>query len=208
MESINNFQEKRSLYAPITQPELGNLIKENRKAKKMSQRQLGELLGVSYQTIANWENGLRVPIPLNLMRLAQALDKPTDFFFCSVPEQQVEPVISTLSDNLRSYRKQRGISQVQLSGKTGISLVKIKGYEDENSGLFITNENLQKLCEFFCAKPEDLLGNSSTYEELQMRAKNVYLDEINRTITELNLLGLQKAAERIKEIAEIKRYRQ
>ena len=70
MSLTNNSQEK---CAPMAQPELGNLIKEARKAKKLSQRQLGEQLGVSYQTIANWENGLRAPIEADLKRLTNII---------------------------------------------------------------------------------------------------------------------------------------
>ena len=193
--------------APMAQPELGNLIKEARKAKKLSQRQLGEQLGVSYQTIANWENGLRAPIEANLTRLATALDKPDDFFFKRVSEQEAEPVISSLSENLRAYRKRYGLSQIQLSEQTGISLVNIKAYEDGNSGRFITNEHLDIVCRIFGIEHKDLLGLSVTAETMQDMTIGNYLRNIDEAIKKLNLLGLQKAVERITELAEVPRYR-
>lgn len=208
--TANNSQEQKFLYAPMAQPELGNLIKEARKAKKLSQRQLGEQLFVSYQTIANWENGLRAPIEANLIRLAMALDKPDNFFFNRVPEQEAEPVISTLSENLRTYRRRYGVSQIQLSEQTGVSLVKIKAYEDGNSGQFITNANLKKLCDFFeidYENRDDLLGKSVTAEDMEDMTRGNYLREIEEATKRLNLIGLQKAAERITELTELRRYR-
>lgn len=207
-QRISHPQEDRSAYEAITQPKLGKLIKENRKAKKLSQRQLGERVGVSYQTIAYWENGSRAPIPANLIQLARALDKPDDFFFCRVPEQETELVISSLCENLRNFRKIYGISQVSLSEQTGIALNKIKAYEDENGGQFITNENLEKLCGFFKAEPQELLGHSATAETMENMMRNNYLREIQEATEILNLAGLQKAAERIMELAELPRYRQ
>ncbi len=203
----DNSQEQKFLYTPMAQPELGNLIKEARKAKKLSQRQLGEQLGVSYQTIANWENGLRAPIEANLIRLAMALGKPDEFFFDRVSKQEAKPIISTLSENLRTYRKRCGLSQIQLSERTGISLVNIKAYEDGNSGRFITDKNLDILCEVFEAKREDLLGKSVTAETMQDMTIGNYLREIEEAVKKLNLTGLQKAAERIAELTELPRYR-
>ena len=203
----DNSQEQKFLYTPMAQPELGNLIKEARKAKKLSQRQLGEQLGVSYQTIANWENGLRAPIEANLIRLAMALGKPDEFFFDRVSKQEAKPIISTLSENLRTYRKRCGLSQIQLSERTGISLVNIKAYEDGNSGRFITDKNLDILCEVFGAKREDLLGKSVTAETMQDMTIGNYLREIEEAVKKLNLTGLQKAAERIAELTELPRYR-
>lgn len=203
----DNSQEQKFLYTPMAQPELGNLIKEARKAKKLSQRQLGEQLGVSYQTIANWENGLRAPIEANLIRLAMALGKPNEFFFDRVSKQEAKPIISTLSENLRTYRKKCGLSQIQLSERTGISLVNIKAYEDRNSGRFITNENLDKLCRFFRAERKDLLGISATEETMRDMTIGNYLRDIDEAAKKLNSVGLQKALERIKELAEVPRYR-
>lgn len=206
-KTANSSQEKL-VYIPISQPELGMRIKECRKTKKMSQRQLGEQLKVSYQTIANWENGLRAPVPANLMRLAMVLGKPDNFFFCRASEQLSESTTSTLSENLRNYRKNLGLSQIKLSEMTGISLVQIKSYEDINSGQFITEKNLMELCKHLNAKPKELLGQSTTYEAMQEMTKAGYLRDIQDDIKKLNLLGLQKAAERIREMTELPRYKQ
>ena len=51
----------------------GELIKAKRKNAGLTQRELGERLGVSYQTVAQWENDLRNPKPETLKRISDAL---------------------------------------------------------------------------------------------------------------------------------------
>ena len=52
----------------------GQLIKAARKQAGLTQKELGERLGITYQTIAQWENDLRNPKSETLMRIAGALD--------------------------------------------------------------------------------------------------------------------------------------
>ena len=49
-------------------------IVEARKAKGMTQQELADRLGVTYQAISSWERGLCVPDTWNLIELAKALD--------------------------------------------------------------------------------------------------------------------------------------
>ena len=202
--SINSPQENELVYVPLSQPDLGNLIKEARKAKKLSQKQLGEQINVSHQTIATWEQGVRTPIEANLIRLAMALDKPDNFFFRATPKKEVN--LSSFCENLRTYRKGRGITQIQLSENTGIPLVTIKAYEDSSSGLVVTEANLNKLSCFFDTSPKELLGISATAEVLQKDLREIHIRKIAETMEKLNLIGLEKAAERISEIATHRRY--
>lgn len=53
-------------------------ILQARKNKKYSQSELGELLGVSRQTISNWENGQSIPDVSSLKKLEQYLNIPLD----------------------------------------------------------------------------------------------------------------------------------
>lgn len=200
----NDTQRNELVYMPITQPKLGNLIKEARKAKKLSQKQLGELIDVSHQTIATWEQGTRAPIEANLIRLSIALGKPNDFFFLGTPKKDV--ALSSFCENLRTYRKKYGVTQIKLSEVTGISLVTIKAYEDKNSGLFVTDANLKKLSEYFKTSPKELLGSSVTAEETQKDFRENHIRTITEAMEKLNLIGLEKAAERISELATHRRY--
>lgn len=208
MESATNYPaEENFAYEPIKQPKLGHLIKESRKAQKLTQRQLGQQLNVSYQTIAYWENGSRAPTFANVMRLATALGKPDNFFLCPVPEQKPKNYVPTLCDNLRNYRNALDFSQTKLAELSGIPLSKIKAYENPGSGQFITEEHVEKLCKVFRVKRDDLLGHCCTEEQfLEMSVSN-NRNRIETAIEKLNSIGLEKAAERIEELVEISRYR-
>ena len=51
----------------------GQRIKAARKQAGMTQKALGEELGISYQTVAQWENDLRHPKQETLIKIAKAL---------------------------------------------------------------------------------------------------------------------------------------
>lgn len=51
----------------------GERIKAARKAASMTQAELGAKLGIAYQTVAQWENGLRQPKYETLQKIADAL---------------------------------------------------------------------------------------------------------------------------------------
>ena len=53
---------------------IGSFIAENRKAKKMTQVQMGEKLGVTAKTISRWENGNYMPDISLLIPIAELLD--------------------------------------------------------------------------------------------------------------------------------------
>lgn len=52
----------------------GERIQKARKAKKLSQRELGEMLGVSGSMVGQYENGLRKPKYETLVKIANCLD--------------------------------------------------------------------------------------------------------------------------------------
>lgn len=53
--------------------DLGNRIYELRKQKNLSQKELGNLLGVSNKSVSKWENGVTVPKTETLVKLAGIL---------------------------------------------------------------------------------------------------------------------------------------
>lgn len=55
---------------------MGRIIKAARKAAGMTQKELGEKLGISYQCIAQWENDLRNPKFETRKRIAEVLGIP------------------------------------------------------------------------------------------------------------------------------------
>lgn len=58
---------------------LNQRIRELRAARKMSQVELAKALGVSKQSISNWENDNIQPSIEMLVKLAQVLSVPTDY---------------------------------------------------------------------------------------------------------------------------------
>lgn len=65
----------------------GQIVKEYRKAKGMSQMDLAEMIGVSYQQVQKYEKGTnRISID-RLKQIAKALDVPINEFFS--PEKLV-----------------------------------------------------------------------------------------------------------------------
>lgn len=58
---------------------LGERIKELRIAHKMSQVQLADRLGVSKQSISNWENGNIMPSIEMLLKIADLFSVTTDY---------------------------------------------------------------------------------------------------------------------------------
>lgn len=51
------------------------LVKRIRHQRRLTQEQLAQLVGVTFSTVNQWENGHRTPLPFLLKRL-QELDSP------------------------------------------------------------------------------------------------------------------------------------
>ena len=58
-------------------------IKELRQTRKISQKQLGDMLGVSDRAVSKWETGLAKPTTENMVRLAKIFDVPLEYFLVS-----------------------------------------------------------------------------------------------------------------------------
>ena len=56
-------------------------ITKARVRKKLSQRELAELAGVSHVTIYRWENGDRIPNAVNIAKLANVLNTTVGYFY-------------------------------------------------------------------------------------------------------------------------------
>lgn len=94
MENNNTFERDLNTFA-------GNKLKEFRKKKKLTQKQLGEIIDKSDNTISNYEKGL---IALNqdvLFSLAKALDvKVDDFFPQNYMSESLHQAVSTTDEEL------------------------------------------------------------------------------------------------------------
>ncbi len=59
----------------ISQPQVGNLIREIRLAINLTQEQFAGQLGVTCSTINRWENGRSKPSPLAIQKIEQLLER-------------------------------------------------------------------------------------------------------------------------------------
>ncbi|MBI5188912.1 MAG: helix-turn-helix transcriptional regulator [Nitrospirae bacterium] len=93
--------------------EIGNFIKKARKASNMSQMELAEKVGVSYQQIQKYEKGLSEITISRLSQIAEALGIPVNSFFADEKMMVSESVMhyGKLSDEeetlIQLYRKIR-----------------------------------------------------------------------------------------------------
>ena len=58
----------------MSQNKIGEFIQQSRKAKGLTQKDLGDQIGVSDKTISKWENGNSVPDTSILNELCASLD--------------------------------------------------------------------------------------------------------------------------------------
>ena len=59
--------------------DIGSKIKNARLEKKLTQEQVAELLGVSRQTISNWENAKSYPDIISVIKMSECYDVPLDY---------------------------------------------------------------------------------------------------------------------------------
>ena len=58
---------------------VGNQIALLRKSKGLTQSELGERLGISFQAVSKWERGVTLPDTAILVDLAQILETSVDY---------------------------------------------------------------------------------------------------------------------------------
>ena len=73
---------------------MGERIREARLAAGMSQEQLAELLGTSYQQVQKYESGANRVTGARIERLVSALNRPLYYFFPNVTDVRAAPTVS------------------------------------------------------------------------------------------------------------------
>lgn len=97
----------------------GEQLAKIRKEKNLTQKQLGNLVGLPDVRIRQYEGGYRTPKTQTAKDFAEALGVTlADLGF-----------IPSVGDKIREIRKERGFTQFELSEMTGIHLVTLKRHE-------------------------------------------------------------------------------
>lgn len=114
-----------------TSREIGERIKKRRKELKMSQEELAEILGVTYQQVQKYENGTNKLNVENIQTVADALNVPVFYFFegekSSMVAEKSAPYLS--SDEIKLLRHFRKIKNSG-SKNTVIQVVRIAAKAD------------------------------------------------------------------------------
>jgi transcriptional regulator with XRE-family HTH domain len=73
---VSSFEQRINLY-------IGNKIKQQRIEYKLSLKEVGGYVGVSYQQLQKYENGQNRISAAKLKMISQALDVPINYFYGS-----------------------------------------------------------------------------------------------------------------------------
>lgn len=83
---------------------LGNIIKELRKKKRMTQRDLAKAMKVSQQTVGAWETGRAIPGADTLSELADYFNVTTDYLLGKPDKKEKKSVELSDDDVIMTYQ--------------------------------------------------------------------------------------------------------
>lgn len=93
----------------MEQLDLGTKIRELRKQKQLTQRELGELINVTDKAISKWERGNGYPDMATIPLLAKALDVSPSVFFIVEEQEEMEKPQQMMENTLEYARKVEGM---------------------------------------------------------------------------------------------------
>jgi len=143
---------------------LGERIKQLRKERKLTQRELADKLGISHGSVALYETGDRKPDPEMINKIADFFDVTVDYLFGRT-EHKREIVVDNIAlpHRLKQLREQRKWTQSQLGEKLGVSSATINRYE---KGIRHPDpEILMKLVDLFDVSMDWLYGRTDNPKE-------------------------------------------
>ena len=123
-----------------------DIIKELRKTNNMTQKHLGELLGVSGITVSKWESGLSKPSGKNLISIAKIFNVSAETFFgnSSVIRTKTEDVIGGMESLKELYKIGRGPSSSHTIGPERACMIFKKRNKDADNYKAILYGSLAK----------------------------------------------------------------
>lgn len=168
-------------------------------------------IGLNKSSASYWKKG-SIPSTETLQKLADYFGVSTSSLippeYPSLPDDLAEVFLNRdIGPNLKDLRKAKGLTQKELSEKTGIPLAYIQSFERGTGGYFPTEDDLLRLAEVFRVDPKYIKGRGVTQEWMQATIQENCYREMNDAMQKLNIVGQQKAVEYVRELAEIPRYR-
>ena len=72
----------------LDREKVGRAIAEQRRSKGMTQKQLADILNVSYQAVSRWEQGQSLPSVDMIYDIAQSLETTVDYLLNGLSEER------------------------------------------------------------------------------------------------------------------------
>ncbi|MDQ7095986.1 helix-turn-helix transcriptional regulator [Desulfosporosinus sp. PR] len=103
---------------------VGKVIRDARNKSGLTQRQLGDMIGKSNNTITGWEKGINSPDVEAIELLCAVLDIPVKEMFPHCAEKDVKTMeLTTIEQNLiESWRKLSEADRLKIMGMIEIKL--------------------------------------------------------------------------------------
>ena len=94
--------------------DIGLKIKEARLAAQLTQEQAAEALGVSRQTMSNWENNKTYPDIISVIKMSDLYEVSLDHLLKETEETTMPNYIDYLKESTDAVKNQRNLSQIIL----------------------------------------------------------------------------------------------
>lgn len=194
----------------------GELIREARKKKGLTQREMGELLGMSDVGVAQWEKGLRNPRLETRQRIAKALDidvtalmsdsEKEDYFdLFGTDAERVGFALVKLKERMevkvRELREYGGIATPARRRAWALELAKelAENYHVKEESI-LKEIGLDDL-------PEEPIAEISLADDYQEVGENQIADSIVHLLMSMNSTGCKAALRHIQELSKIPDYK-
>lgn len=195
---------------------IGELIRDARKKKGLTQKELGERLEVSDVSIAQWENGIRNPRFETRQKLAKALDIDIVELMSETEKQDYFDLFGTDAERV-------GFALVKLKERMEVKVRELREY----GGIATPArrrawalELAKELAENYHVKeesilkeigldglPEESIAEISLADDYQEVGENQIADSIVHLLMSMNSTGCKAALRHIQELSKIPDYK-
>ena len=195
---------------------IGELIRDARKKKGLTQKELGERLEVSDVSIAQWENGIRNPRFETRQKLAKALDIDIAELMSETEKQDYFDLFGTDAERV-------GFALVKLKERMEVKVRELREY----GGIATPArrrawalELAKELAENYHVKeesilkeiglddlPEESIAEISLSDDYQEVGENQIADSIVHLLMSMNSTGCKAALRHIQELSKIPDYK-